>query len=236
MSESERPVESPGVPQRRAGETGMSLVEWRERLAILTARPPEPARFAVVVVVVLAAVTLGILLVRRQAPPPELNLPMAGSAVEAAIASTTTTVPPDLVVHAAGEVRHPGVYRVPSPARVMDLIDRAGGPTEAAQLHALNLAAVLVDGQRVYIPRVGEVDPGGVSGDPSMPAGPGRVINLNTAGVEELDTLPGIGPATARAIIEERGRRGRFDSVEDLLDVRGIGEAKLAEIRPLVRV
>lgn len=236
MSDTESPVEPSDLPQGRGGVTGTPLAEWRERLALLASHPPEPGRLAVVVVVVLGAVLFGILLVRRQAPPPELNLPMAGGAVEEAIASTTTTAPPDLVVHAAGEVQHPGVYRVASPARVMDLIDRAGGPTEAAQLHAMNLAAPLVDGQRVYVPRVGEIDPGGVPGDSAVPSGAGQAIDLNTAGVEQLDTLPGIGPATARAIIEERGRRGRFDSVEDLLDVRGIGEAKLAEIRPLVRV
>ncbi len=236
MSDLESPSGPRGSLQPPRAETASSLAEWRERLELLVARPVEPGRWAIVAVAVVAAALVGVLLVRKQAPPPELNLPMAGSAAETAVASTTTTTAPELVVHAAGAVHRPGVYHLPPTARVVDLIERAGGPTEAAQLDAMNLAALLVDGQRVYVPRVGEVDPGGSGAEAGAPSGSGSVIDLNTATAEQLDTLPGIGPTTARSILDERRRRGRFDSVDDLLDVRGIGEAKLAEIRPLVRV
>lgn len=236
MSDLESPAGRRGSLQPPRAETGNPLAEWRERLELLVARPVEPGRWAFVAVAVVAAALAGVLLVRRQAPPPELNLPMAGSAAEAAVASTTTTTAPELVVHAAGAVRRPGVYRVPPTARVVDLIEQAGGPTEAAQLDAMNLAALLVDGQRVHVPRLGEVDPGASGAEVGTPSASGSVIDLNTATAEQLDTLPGIGPATARSILDERRRKGRFGSVDDLLDVRGIGEAKLAEIRPLVRV
>ncbi|MGC1511969.1 MAG: helix-hairpin-helix domain-containing protein [Acidimicrobiales bacterium] len=234
MSDLESPAGRRGSLQPPRVETGNPLAEWRERLELLVVRPVKPTRWAFVAVAVVAAALVGVLLVRRQAPPPELSLPMAGTAAEAAVASTTTTTAPELVVHAAGAVRRPGVYRVPPTARVVDLIEQAGGPTEAAQLDAMNLAALLVDGQRVHVPRLGEVVPGASVAELGTPSG--SVIDLNTATAEQLDTLPGIGPATARSILEERRRKGRFGSVDDLLDVRGIGEAKLAEIRPLVRV
>jgi competence protein ComEA len=101
----------------------------------------------------------------------------------------------------------------------------------------VNLAAPLVDGEKIYIPRVGEpipVDPpaGGASSSPT----PAQPIDLNTASIVQLDALPGIGPATAQAIVDYRTQHGRYRSVDDLLNVRGIGPAKLDQIRALVRV
>jgi competence protein ComEA len=161
-----------------------------------------------------------------------------------AVGTTTTTAAARIVVHAAGAVGRPGLYRLPRDARVADLLDVAGGPTPEADLDRLNLAAPLSDGQRLYVPRRGEPSPavvgpeggavvGSGGGVTSAPSGP---IDLNTATAEELDALPGIGPATAAAIVSHRERNGPFSSVDGLLDVRGIGPAKLEALRDLVTV
>lgn len=236
--EREKIIEASGSPDRHGSHGNPPLIEWRQNIEKLLDRPSESPRWVVVGLVVFAAVVGGALLVRRQSTPPEVNLPMADSAFEAKIASSTTTTLPELVVHAAGAVNRPGVYRLPPSSRVVDLVERAGGPSDSAQLERLNLAAPLVDGSRIYVPRKGESDPG-LSNDQTGSAGASAansVLDLNTATAEQLDGLPGIGPSTAKKILDERKRVGRFRSVEDLLEVRGIGEAKLSDIRSLVRV
>jgi competence protein ComEA len=164
-----------------------------------------------------------------------------------------TTLPADLVVHAAGAVLRAGVVRVPSGSRVADVIAAAGGPTADADIEQVNLAASVLDGQRVVVPRRGttavptvvEVNPpvapgivlggtipvvGGQTGGDGAGSAIG-VVNINTATVTQLDELPGVGPATAAAIVEYRSAKGPFRSVEQLIDVPGIGEAKLAALR-----
>lgn len=168
----------------------------------------------------------------RQAPlPVDEVLPV----VDPAAVTTTTAPPGPVVVHVAGAVVAPGVQRLPAGARVIDAVDAAGGFRPDADPSRINLAAELVDGTQVYVPAVGEAAPPSAAG-----AGVGGVddglVDLNTADVEALDTLPGIGPATAAAIVEHRERNGPFTSVDELLDVRGIGQAKLAQLRDLVRV
>jgi competence protein ComEA len=161
---------------------------------------------------------------------------VAGSgANDAPTASTVNDPAAALVVHVAGAVARPGVYRLAAAARVADAIDAAGGAAPDADLDGLNLAAKVGDGERVYVPRRGEVvAPGpGLSAGTNAPAVP---LDLNTATAEQLDDLPGVGPATAEAIVSYRTEHGRFRSVEQLLEVRGIGEAKLAAIRSKVRV
>ena len=205
---------------------------WRDRLDLL-AQPSKatPAQVVAAAVAVVAVAVVAWLLLRQPpGPPPEATLPRAHPA------SATSTTSAAVVVHAAGAVRTPGLYRMPPGARVDDLLRAAGGAAADADLDRVNLAAPLVDGSRVYVPRVGEAAPpvaaGGGTGDPTAD-GP---LDLNTATAEQLDALPGIGPATAKAIIEARTRRGRFTSVDDLLAVRGIGPAKLDAIRDLVSV
>ncbi|MBU3701342.1 MAG: ComEA family DNA-binding protein [Acidimicrobiia bacterium] len=149
-------------------------------------------------------------------------------------AATTSTTQPGLVVQAAGAVRSPGVQRMPTGSRVVDLLERSGGPALDLDLDRLNLAAVLVDGQRVWFPRVGEsvppaAGPGGVSG-----AGAPSVIDLNQATVDQLDTLPGIGPVLASAIVAERERNGRFVDVSALSRVKGLSRTRIDAIRELV--
>ena len=170
----------------------------------------------------------------RQAPPPvEASIPL----VQATVPAPTTTEAQPVVVHVAGAVVAPGVHRLPPGARVVDAVEASGGMAADADVAAVNLAALVVDGVQVYVPRIGEAAPGG--GAASAGAGPAAgdgLVDLNTADVAALDTLPGVGPSTAAAIVDHRERHGPFASVDALLDVRGIGEAKLAAIRDLVRV
>jgi competence protein ComEA len=205
----------------------------------------------VVAAVSVAVVSAGLLwLVRSEPPPVEASLPMVSASVPAATLpdpATTVAGPGDpvsgaagVVVHVAGAVRRTGVYELDVGARVDDAVHAAGGPVGDADLDGLNLAAPLVDGQRVYVPLAGEVDPAAVpSGDPAgaadgaAPTGP---VDLNTATVEQLESLPGVGPATAAAIVDDRARNGPYASVDDLDRVAGIGPAKLAALRDLVTV
>lgn len=170
----------------------------------------------------------------RQAPAPvEAALPL----VEPASVTTTTAPPGPVTVHVAGAVLRPGVQRLSAGARVIDAVEAAGGLAPDADPSRVNLAAELVDGTQVYVPIVGEAVPAGAgtAAGGSGAAGDGP-IDLNVADAAQLETLPGVGPATAAAIIDHRERHGPFTSVEGLLDVRGIGEAKLAQLRDLVRV
>lgn len=223
---------------------------WRDALAVATAlraRCSRPAALAGagLALVVVAAVAVAAFRTTSAAPPVELSLPRAGSpadpGAEAAEAGAGSGVEePDVMVHAAGAVVHPGLYRLPADARLADALDAAGGPAAEADLDAVNLAARVADGERIYVPRKGEVvsaGPGGGGPGPSSGAeGRGGPLDLNTATAEQLDALPGIGPATAEAIISYRREHGRFRSVEELVEVRGIGEAKLAALRSKVRV
>jgi competence protein ComEA len=191
-------------------------------------------------VAVLAVLAGAYWLVKPPAATTESTLPYAPKAgasttavAAAAIAETTTTVATsEVVVHVAGAVAHTGVYRLPAGSRVVDAVQTAGGLAPDAAPDAVNLAAQVADGQRVYVPRVGEVvpvePPGGGS---TVPSGP---VNLNSATADELDALPGVGPATAAAIIAHREQHGPFGSVDDLADVRGIGPAKVEALRGLV--
>lgn len=204
-----------------------------------------PARVAATSVAVVAVVVAGYWLVRPPAPTTESTLPYAAGAgsstsppsepVAASSESAAPGVADDVVVHVAGAVGASGVYSLPGDARVIDAVQAAGGFAADAQPDAVNLAAPLTDGERVYIPREGETTPASVedAGAASAPAGP---IDINRATVDDLDELPGVGPATAAAIVAHREQHGPFGSVDDLADVRGIGPAKLEALRGLVTV
>jgi competence protein ComEA len=144
-----------------------------------------------------------------------------------------------IAVHVVGAVQQPGVYHLAAGSRGDDAVRLAGGATAQADLKQVNLAAVLVDGQQLLIPRRGERIPNNSVPNtvPNAPRnGVPTLIDINQATVADLDRLPGVGPSTARAIVDHRTRNGPFASVDDLLAVRGIGPAKLAELRALVRV
>jgi competence protein ComEA len=137
-----------------------------------------------------------------------------------------------VVVHVAGAVRDPGVYRLPSGARVDDAVARAGGATRRADLGGLNLAAKLEDGRQVLVPERPRRG-GGAASVAAPPAEPaeGQPLNLNTATLEQLDTLSGIGPTTAQKILDFREEKGGFGSFEELGEIPGIGEKRLATLR-----
>jgi competence protein ComEA len=132
-----------------------------------------------------------------------------------------------LYVHVVGGVRHPGLYRLPQGSRVADALARAGGATPKAQVELVNLAAPLADGQQIVVPRRGTLAAAGVSGA----TGP---VHLNTATLEQLDALPGVGPVTAQKILAYRQEHGAFGSVDELDAVSGIGPARLDELRKVV--
>lgn len=135
----------------------------------------------------------------------------------------------DLVVHVAGAVGDPGVYRLPTGSRVTDAVDRAGGPTAKAALDSVNLAAEVADGQQVVIPgaapAAGAATAAGTGGEASGP------ISLGTATLEQLDTIEGIGPVTAQNILDFRAENGGISSVEDLDQISGIGPATMEALR-----
>ncbi|MCX6408720.1 MAG: helix-hairpin-helix domain-containing protein [Propionibacteriales bacterium] len=140
-----------------------------------------------------------------------------------------------VVVDVAGQVRRPGIVTLPAGSRVHEAIERAGGIKGALEQPTLNLARVLVDGEQILV----GVDPPAAAATGSGAAGaggPGVAVNLNTATLEELDALPGVGPVTAQAILDWRTENGRFTSVDDLLDVAGIGEKTLEDLRDRVSV
>jgi competence protein ComEA len=158
------------------------------------------------------------------------------------VITTTSTA---LAVHVAGAVARPGLYHLPAGSRVADALGRAGGKLPAADVDRLNLAARLIDGQKILVTRRGDPLPleavgagasVGTTGGEAAPPAPVEPIDLNTADIAALDSLPGIGPATARAILEERSRRGGFRSIRDLLRVPGIGEGRFARLKDRVRV
>jgi competence protein ComEA len=187
-----------------------------------------------------------------QPPPPPIedSLPLvSAAAVPTTLAPdttpTTTTasggpVPGpvgEVLVHVAGEVRAPGVYRLSEGDRVIDAVERAGGALRRADLDAVNLAAAVVDGVQVFIPARGDQASGGAPVTGSLPAGAvgaAQPVDLNRADAAALDLLPGVGPATADAIVRHRDENGPFAAVDDLLDVPGIGPAKLEALRDLV--
>ena len=212
---------------------------WRERLAALPVEPSRLLTGAVVAVGLVVAAAVAVVGLRGAPPPPELSLPRAEPPAGAAPPGAGPEPASEVLVHAAGAVGRPGVYKVRAGGRVSDVLDAAGGPAADAEVDQLNLAAKVADGERIYVPRRGEVPPPApvASGPPAAAGAPaGGVVDLNTATLEQLESLPGVGPAIAQAILDHRRQHGRFKSVQELLDVRGIGEAKLAALRPRVRV
>ena len=198
------------------------------------------------------------LLVRPSAPLVESVVPHA-SGVGIVMPLSTLPTPLTVRIHVAGAVVRPGVYTVSSSARVVDAVTAAGGATSRADLERINLAQTIVDTEQVFVPfrstRTTKVTvaprlrpsrttvpalvstvPGAVPiiGAPIAASTP--LINLNSATSDQLDTLPGVGPSTAKAIISYRNRKGPFGKVEDLLNVPGIGPAKVGAIRDQVTV
>lgn len=141
-----------------------------------------------------------------------------------------------LVLHVLGAVVEPGIVELPAGSRVVDAIAAARGPTDEADLGGVNLARVVVDGEQLYVPRVGEVPPPGAGASSGAGAGASGLVNINTADATALETLPGIGPALASRIIAWREANGGFRAVDELLAVSGIGQKTLDGFRDQVTV
>ncbi len=182
----------------------------------------------------LAAAALGARLLGLGAssgPPPDALAPAPAAAEPAAEPAPVASE--RLVVHVVGAVRRPGVYRLRRGARALDAVRAAGGATRRADLAGLNLAAEVVDGEQVAVPRRGAAPAPNAAGTPAGPAAPPAIVHLNSADAAALETLPGVGPATAARIIAWRAQNGGFEQLDDLLEVPGIGAARIEALRGL---
>lgn len=147
---------------------------------------------------------------------------------------TPTLTPAPVRLHIVGPVRTPGVYTLPPGASVADAIQAAGGPTEDADLERLNLAVEVQDQDQIVVPRRFAVPTRGTQSAPKEPSS--GLVNINTADSETLQTLPGIGPVLAGRIIDHRNEHGRFTTIEELIYVKGIGDATMEKLRPLITI
>ena len=175
--------------------------------------------------------------------PPTGSPPAASSAQPggSAAAPVGTSSAADLVVDVAGKVARPGIYHLALGTRVADAVQAAGGALPGTELTTLNLARKLSDGEQIAVGVVGAADAGPAGVEPAGGGGAtggsaARPVNLNSATLAQLVALPGLGPALAQRVLGWRGEHGRFDSVDQLREVSGIGEAKFAALRPLVTV
>jgi competence protein ComEA len=198
---------------------------------------PQLAAYAVAAVVV---VVLGMRFMQGQARGGS-GAAAGGAQVARAPASVKIERPAATaaLVHVAGAVRHPGVYRLHDGDRVKDAVERAGGARAGADVNAINLAAKVADGQQVVVPRRAAAPPAagdagvaeGAAGAASQPP-----VSLNSASAAQLDTLDGVGPATAQKILDWRREHGGFRSIDDLGEVPGIGPKRMAALRGKVQL
>lgn len=197
-----------------------------------------PTKVVASMVGVIVAAIVGWALIRPSSPGAEAALgTLAPSSTSSAELVPTTLVPDSpIIVHVAGSVQAPGVYRLRLGDRVVDAVTAAGGALPRAATDAVNLAAPVTDGERVYVPAIGEVVTApSVATSGSVVAGTTTaVVDVNTATADQLDALPGIGPSTAAAIVARRDEIGRFVGYDDLLSVPGIGPAKVDALRGLI--
>lgn len=252
------PVVGPAVGARAARLVSRWVPESWRRARLDPGRRGTAALVAVAAVAALVAAAG----VWRDRPVAEPALPLASAVgpagsgsvgeVSAAVAGRPAGAP--LVISVAGKVRRPGLVKVPEGARVADAIAAAGGPLPRVDLTALNLARRVADGEQLLVgvapppgaePTAGTAGPtgpaasgGASSGGASSGGGvaPGGKVDLNRATVEQLDTLPGVGPVTAQRILDWRTRNGRFSSVDQLREVEGIGERRFSQLKALVTV
>lgn len=220
------PDPPPREPWWRRGQAGRLMAEWTPAVSA-----PGRRRLAALLVgglVLAVLVAVGVAMssggVEHETPP---VLPVAAASASTSVADET------IVVSVVGRVARPGLVTLPEGARVADALREAGGPVPDTDIGALNLARRLADGEQIY---VGVPAPPGA--DPGMAASgaPGGTdkVDLNTATLAALDTLPGVGPVTAQRIVDWRAEHGQFDSVEQLREIDGIGPSRFAKLKELV--
>ncbi len=227
---------------------------WFERLFVAVSGKGGPRVVAGVVLLCIAVAVAGLgvvgagrsesLMIEKKSSAASGSLDKTDKKGTKEKANSTEVV----VVDVGGAVASPQVVRLESGARVDDAIQAAGGLSEDADISSINRASKVEDGAKVYVPRMGETaaaggsavdatDGTGSSGSSSAGTGSGSsgaasgLVNINTAGLDELDTLPGVGPSTAQSIIDDRTQNGPFSSIEDLMRVSGIGEKKFANMK-----
>jgi competence protein ComEA len=193
--------------------TGIAIAAWW----VLAGRPEQQA---------VPTVSFGSASAGPQTP--------GASTPTASTASGSGPLGEEVIVDVAGKVRHPGIVTLPTGSRVVDALEAAGGPRRGVDLTPINLARVLVDGEQLLVGLTSAVAPTtpGSTTDPSITG----LVNLNAADQTTLETLPGVGPVTAQAILDWRADNGAFTSVDELLEVDGIGDVTLGELRDLVTV
>ncbi|MCW2597106.1 MAG: DNA-binding protein [Jatrophihabitans sp.] len=259
-------VEFPAEPLSSSsfGADGLSAPTWWRRLAARVPVRLDPGRRAAVAVglaVLVAAVATGVWLmsarpramaVSAAAPTVPGSSPLirsggsTGPSPAGSVSSpgSVSSSPAVVVVDVAGKVRHPGLYRLTVGSRVDDALKAAGGPLAGVNLSSLNLAAKVVDGQQIAVGLAGAG--GGVGGAGGAPPGgggsaggggaAGAPVNLNTASLDQLETLPGVGPVLGQHILDWRTAHGSFTTIDQLRDVTGIGDVKFANLRPQVTI
>lgn len=253
----EHPADAPDA----AGSAPEVPVPGRHAARRRAARPrPWSTRFGpshVLVVAILAAIGLGLTawwVVRSQPQVVEAPAPLAPSDLDASLAGAapvivtpsgapsgapSPTAAGTVTVDVAGKVRRPGIVELEVGARVVDAVAAAGGARRGVDLSSVNLARVLVDGEQIVVGTSGSAagpGPPGSTGTSGAAGPPGSLVNINTASVAELETLPEVGPVTAQAIVSWREQHGGFTAIEELLEVDGIGDATLAQMTPHVTV
>jgi competence protein ComEA len=202
-----------------------------ERLQGLDRR--ELAGLAVIAVLVVAGAAFWYV----RSLPSRVEITSTGARATTEASPEPTPTPVLLLVHVAGWVHHPGVFELHEGQRVIDAIEAAGGAKTGADLTTINLAALLTDAQQIVVAKRGATGPGPPSSGTSVGSGDGTdMVNINTATLDQLETLPGIGEVLAQRIVDYREENGPFGSVGDLLEVSGIGDATLADLKPHITV
>jgi competence protein ComEA len=199
--------------------TGVAIAAWW----VLSGRPEQQA---------VPPVSFGS--ASPASPAPTDATPTATGATPTGSASGTPRE--QVIVDVAGKVRHPGIVTLPVGSRVADALEAAGGARPGVDLTTLNLARVLVDGEQLLVGLTPAIVPGSPGATASADPLAGGLVNINTADQATLETLPGVGPVTAQAILDWRADNGTFTTVDELLEVDGIGEVTLDELRDLVTV
>jgi len=237
-----RPAGSDARDQAAVGDTAPSPSAWLQRLRF---DPGLRGAAALGCAALIAALIAGwwVLAGRAHSVPistsPPAPPPVASSPALSAPSSASGSPAAIVVVDVVGKVRRPGVYRLRSESRVDDALRAAGGALPGVDLSSLNRARKLTDGEQIAVGVTGAPAAGGPSAGPGGSAGPASgsaPVDLNTASLEQLDGLPGVGPVLAQRIVDWRTAHGRFASVDQLREVSGIGPSKFDDIRGLVTV